>query len=93
GVNDYTSGEKLDFDILRIDQSIEQKQVEKLQELKETRDNDRVDKALKELENAARGNDSLFPLILEAVKVYATLGEICNTLRSVFGEYEPPSIF
>ena len=55
--------------------------------------NERIEKALDELIKAADGDANLMPHILEAVKAQATLGETCNALRSVFGEYEEPAIF
>ena len=68
------------------------KQVARLQELKNTRDNAAVQQALAELKTAAEGTDNLMPPILKAVKALATLGEICDTLRGVFGEYEAPAL-
>ena len=62
------------------------------QELKNTRDNAAVQKTLAELKTAAAGTDNLMPPILKAVKALATLGEVCDTLRAVFGEYEAPAL-
>lgn len=64
-------------------------QVERLQALRRDRDSARVEAALATLEQAARGTDNLMPPILDAVRAYATLGEICDALRRVFGEYRP----
>jgi len=87
GVNQYLSDENLKKDILKIDPVIEEKQRNKLAALKRRRNSQVVEEALKELKKAALGSENLFPIILNAVKSYATLGEISNTLRDVFGEY------
>ncbi len=76
-----------DVDLLRIKEEVELNQVTKLQTLKENRDNEAVRLRLTDLRKAAKGTDNLMPKILEAVKVYATLGEISNVLREVYGEY------
>ena len=60
--------------------------------MKKSRDTNLVQEALAELKTAAQGNDNLMPFILKAVKEYATLGEICNVLREVFGEYKAPEL-
>ena len=74
--------------LLKVDPAVGDKQVARLKELKSTRDNNAVQQALAELKTAAQGTDNLMPPILKAVKTLATLGEICDTLRSVWGEYE-----
>lgn len=88
GVNKFTIKEGVPKGLLRVDPSIGVKQVEKLQELKAKRDQAAVAASLAELRKAAQGTDNLMPIILKAVKVYATLGEICDVLREVFGEYQ-----
>ncbi len=75
-------------DLLKVDPTVGDRQIARLQELKGTRDNGAVSQALAELKTAAEGDANLMPPILQAVKVLATLGEICDTLRAVFGEYE-----
>jgi len=75
-------------DILRIRPEVEQYQKEKLARVKKERDHAKVKDALSGLKKAAQGTDNVVPPILEAVKVYATLGEISDTLREVFGEYK-----
>jgi len=72
---------------------MEKKQIRKLQVLKRKRNQKKVAVALNELRKAAETNVNLMPFIFGAVKDYATLGEVCGTLREVFGEYRPPSIF
>ncbi|MGH9862984.1 MAG: methylmalonyl-CoA mutase family protein [Candidatus Acidiferrales bacterium] len=67
-------------------------QKERLAELRRQRDNRRVTRTLKDLEAAARGQKNTMPYILECVRAYATLGEMCDTLREVFGTYEEVAI-
>ena len=74
--------------LLKVDPAVGDKQMARLKELKSTRDNNAVQQVLAELKTAAQGADNLMPPILKAVKTLATLGEICDTLRSVWGEYE-----
>jgi len=87
GVNQFQIEEEPLRDILRIRPEVERYQKEKLSKIKNQRDNLKVKQTLSTLKKAAQGNDNLVPHILEAVKVYATLGEISDTLREVFGEY------
>ncbi len=79
-------------DLLKVDPEVGNRQRARLQELKSTRDNAAVAQALAALKTAAQGTDNLMPPILAAVKTLATLGEICDTLRGVFGEYEAPAL-
>lgn len=89
GVNKFQIEEKgTSRKILRVDPSMAEKQITRLKALKESRDNVKVKEALEEIRNAAKDESAnLMPKILEAVKVYATLGEICDILREEFGEY------
>ena len=75
------------MDFLRIRPELEQYQKEKLLKVKNERDNAKVKETLAALGKAARGKDNIVPPILEAVRAYATIGEISDTLREVFGEY------
>lgn len=94
GVNEFVTEEKIPMNILRVDPKIEMTLIERLNRIKQERNKTKAEDALSKLRNAAeKENVNLMPFILEAVKEYATLGEICNTLREVFGEYKPPSIF
>jgi methylmalonyl-CoA mutase N-terminal domain/subunit len=94
GVNDFVSDEKVSMKLLQIDPAIEKKLVKQLKRIKRERNKEKVNEALSKLREAAeKENVNLVPFILEAVKEYATLGEVCCTLREVFGEYKPPSIF
>ena len=87
GVNRFTDPEEIAINVFRVDDSIRQKQTEKLKTLKNLRDNAIVKAGLKQLGDAANGTQNLMPFILNAVESYATLGEISDTLRNVFGEY------
>jgi methylmalonyl-CoA mutase N-terminal domain/subunit len=87
GLNKFTVEEKPLGNLLRVDPAKERFQKEKLAKVKAERDNGKVQAALKKLKSSAQGADNLLPTTLEAVKVYATLGEIADVLREVFGEY------
>jgi len=91
GVNKFQVEEESLKDLLRVDPAVRISQIERLKRLKSERDNARVSDILSQLRNAAEGKDNLMPIILDAVKAYATLGEICDALRAVFGEYQPVS--
>ncbi len=92
GVNDYVVEEETPLAILQIDESVARQQAEGLKQLRRERDNRRVTQTLKDLEATARGTKNTMPCILECVRAYATLGEICDTLREVFGTYEEIAI-
>ena len=87
GVNKFQVDENIKPPLLRIDPEVEKKQVDSLTAVKKNRDSNKVNASLDHLRTAAQGDDNLMPVILEAVKEYASLGEICNVLRDVFGEY------
>ena len=87
GVNQFTVDETLTLERLKVDQSIELGQREKLKMLREARDEKRVDALRGRLVDAAKGTENLMPLFIECVENDMTLGEICNTLRGVWGEY------
>jgi len=89
GVNEYRiEGDEYPMEILRISPKVEEEQVAGLQRLKRERDKRKVKEALEKLHYSAEKNQNLMPIIIEAVKAYATLGEICDTLRRVYGEYK-----
>lgn len=88
GVNKFTVQEEGTPEIFRIDDSIRQVQTERLQELRARRDNEAVQAILQRLEAAARTDENLMPIVVEAVETLCTLGEIADTLRKVFGEYK-----
>jgi methylmalonyl-CoA mutase N-terminal domain/subunit len=87
GVNEYQVDEDPQEDIEEVSEEEQRRQRERVQTLREERDEAAVEEALSELQTAAEGDDNLLPYIVDAVKVYATTGEICDTLRDVFGEY------
>ena len=92
GVNRFQTDEVFDGELLRVDESVRAEQTARLQRLRATRDNERVHNVLAALEDAAQQPDAaLMPLFVDAVEAYATLGEICDALRRVFGEYAPES--
>jgi methylmalonyl-CoA mutase N-terminal domain/subunit len=88
GVNKFQIEESGKKDLLKVDPAVEILQREKLTKLRAERDNELVHDTLKTLKEKANTDDNLMPYILDAVKAYATLGEICGVLREVFGEYE-----
>ena len=89
GVNDFITDEEMSIPLLRVDREGESRQIENLNSVRRARDNREVARRLKELEAAARGEENLMPPLLEAVKAYATLGEMMGVFREVFGEYQP----
>jgi len=91
GVNKFVNDEDLTIKIMKSNPEEEKRQVEKLKRLRNKRDNDRVKKTLEKLKKSAERNDNLVFPILETVKSYATIGEICDVLRDVFGEYDQSS--
>jgi methylmalonyl-CoA mutase N-terminal domain/subunit len=91
GVNGYVAEEK-PLDILQIDETVAHRQAEGLRKLRAERSNDEVERRLNALRKAAAGTENLMPYIYEAVKAYATLGEICDSMRAVFGIYEEVAI-
>ena len=92
GVNEFRLEDEKPPEILKIDLSLEERQKEKLAQLKAKRDKEAVAVALKGVEETARGTENLMPRIIEAVRMYATLGEISDAMRKVFGEYRPPIV-
>jgi methylmalonyl-CoA mutase N-terminal domain/subunit len=92
GLNKFQVKEEKQKDLLRVDPSVGEQQVARLSQLKAQRNNDAVTQALQEIKQAAQGEANLMPPIIGAVRSLATLGEICNTLREVFGEYEAAAI-
>jgi methylmalonyl-CoA mutase N-terminal domain/subunit len=93
GVNQFVDESSVEPKIHRIDPAIEKRQVERLQELKATRDKGKVEHVLSRLEKAASGDENLMPFIIDSVKAYATLGEVSNVFREVFGIYQPKVTF
>jgi methylmalonyl-CoA mutase, N-terminal domain len=90
GVNEYVMEQEEPLATLVIDPTVEKRQFERVRELRAGRDQTRWQGALDALRKAAVDQDNLMPPLIEAVKAYATVGEICNALKDVFGEYEEP---
>lgn len=88
GVNKFQVEEPAPKGLLRVDMSVGELQKNKISAIKAERDNAKVEETLVKLEKACHGDENLMPLILDAVKAYATLGEICGVMRNVFGEYK-----
>ncbi|KAG2479813.1 MAG: methylmalonyl-CoA mutase large subunit [Nitrosopumilales archaeon] len=93
GVNKFADEQEAKQNLLRIDDSLGVKQAKAIKNLRSTRDNKKVEKTLSKMQTAAETDANLMPYILEAVKNYATTGEISNTFREVFGEYKPKEVF
>lgn len=87
GVNQFTIEESTPSNLLRVNPEVEKVQKQKIEKIKRERDSKLVEKSLQNLKKAAQGTDNLIPPTLYAVKAYATLGEIADVLREVFGEY------
>ncbi len=92
GVNRFQTDERFEGELLRVNENVRTEQMQKLAALRAERDNEQVYQSLAAIDTAARKPDApLMPLLVDAVSNYATLGEICDTLRRVFGEYSPDS--
>lgn len=89
GVNKFNDSKKIaEQDVLTADLSVGERQIARLEKMKAARDNEAVKAALEKLREAATGTENLMPYLIDAVKTYATLGEICGVLREEFGEYK-----
>ncbi|MCW9079230.1 MAG: methylmalonyl-CoA mutase family protein, partial [Gammaproteobacteria bacterium] len=88
GVNQYQVGQEPEIETFTVPKQTASKQIENLRRTKAGRDRKKVDKALANIEAAARGDDNLMPPIIDAVRVCASTGEICQSLQEVFGEYK-----
>lgn len=89
GVNKFNDSKKLaEQEVLTADLSVGERQIARLEKMKAARDNEAVKAALEKLREAAKGTENLMPYLIDAVKTYATLGEICGVLREEFGEYK-----
>ena len=93
GVNNYQLDEEPDIPILKMDGKGEERQIKRLEKLRKNRNNQKVDRNLERLRKVAEGDENMMPYILDCVHSYATLGETCQVLRDVFGEYEEPVIY
>ena len=93
GVNKYKTDEKIKVDLLEIDEELERLQIEKINRIKNERDNSRVKECLERVGEAGSGNQNVMEPLIDAVRTYATLQEICDVFRGVFGEYRDPGIY
>jgi len=95
GVNSYCDGnnEKGGGEILKIDEKIEREQVASLTQLKKKRDNDKVKSSLERLKNDAKSGANVMYALIDCVEAYASLGEMCDVFREVYGVYEEPPMF
>jgi methylmalonyl-CoA mutase N-terminal domain/subunit len=90
GVNEYQTPEPVTVPLLKMDEAGERQHLERLNRIRRERSSREVADSLRELEEAAHQGKNLMPYILTSVKAYATLGEVCDCLRGVFGEYKAP---
>ncbi|MCP4668889.1 MAG: methylmalonyl-CoA mutase, partial [Deltaproteobacteria bacterium] len=93
GVNKYTEGVDMEVELHEYNEEWARLQIDRLKELKAGRDNQAVTKSLKALEKAARGQENVMPFLVDCCKSYATVGEMANVFRDVFGEHIEPGIF
>ncbi|MCL4424937.1 MAG: methylmalonyl-CoA mutase family protein [Firmicutes bacterium] len=93
GVNKYVVDEPVQIPILKIGPEVQERQIQRLREVRRTRDERRVKETLLDLEKAARGTANLMPYLIEAVREYVTLGEIIDVFRQVFGTYREMALF
>ncbi|MCS5695904.1 acyl-CoA mutase large subunit family protein [Desulfofundulus thermocisternus] len=93
GINKFQMEYEKPKNLLKVDPAVAERQTAKLRALRARRDNQKVKKVLNDLKEAASTKENLMPLFIDAVKAYATLGEICDTLREVFGEYRQQIVF
>ena len=92
-VNQFQQKEPCTVPLLKIDEGVAKQQEEELNKLKQERENEVVTEKLKNLKEAAQGTENLMPYIMDAIRAYASIGEIINTLKEIFGEYHEDSIF
>jgi methylmalonyl-CoA mutase N-terminal domain/subunit len=93
GVNKHVVEEELPVDIYHVDEALEERQIARTNEIKNSRDQKKVDRCLERLGQACSGNENVMPYLIEAASAYATLQEICDVLRKVFGIYRDPGTF
>ena len=89
GVNTLREEQEREPELFVVPEDTERKQIEELARTKQSRDEQTVQRRLAAVEQAAHGEENLMPVIMDAVRAYATVGEICQRLQTVFGEYEP----
>jgi methylmalonyl-CoA mutase (EC 5.4.99.2) len=92
GVNEFQVEEEPTVDLEEVTEEEERAQVERVQQRREDRDDEAVDAALEALRDAAASEENVMPYLVDAVKTYATVGEICDVLRDVFGEHQAGAV-
>jgi len=93
GVNKYITDEEIPVELIEIDEALERVQIEKINRIKNDRDNKKVERCLERIGEACTGNQNVMEPIIDAVKEYATLQEVCDVFRETFGEYRDPGIY
>ncbi|UCH05417.1 MAG: methylmalonyl-CoA mutase, partial [Candidatus Thorarchaeota archaeon] len=94
GVNDFVQeDEAIKIPVLKIDPEVERRQIERLNKTRKERDNKKVEAALDGLRKASEGTENVVPHVVDAVRAYASVGEVCGVWREVYGEWEEPKIF
>jgi methylmalonyl-CoA mutase N-terminal domain/subunit len=93
GVNRYTEGDEAATDLLRIDPSLERKQIDRVQAVRANRDTPRVERVLAEIKQAGAGERNLMPLLIEAARAHVSEGEIVQALQEVWGDYREQPVF
>jgi len=93
GVNKYVTEEDIPVEILEIDEELERQQIEKTNRIKNERNNKMVNECLERVGEACVGDQNVMEPLIEAVKSYATLQEVCDVFRQAFGEYRDPGIY
>jgi methylmalonyl-CoA mutase, N-terminal domain len=92
GVNKFCVDEEIETDLLEIDERVEEKQKGRLRRLRDQRDSEKVRQALSNVREVAESEENIMPVLIEAAKAYATVGEIADVLRGVFGEYQEKNV-
>jgi len=92
GVNKFTEQDEKPIELLQIDATAERRQIDRLREVKQRRSEAEVAKTLSALKRAAEGQENTMPYILDAVRAYATVGEMCAAFKEVFGSYTETSV-
>ena len=93
GINKYTMEEAPPANLLKVDMKVGQAEAEKLRKMRAARDKKRWEKALENLRKVSENNENVMPAVIEAVKAEATIGEICDVWREIYGEYKPKQSF
>ena len=89
GVNEFTTDEEIPIDLLKVSEQISKDQIDRLKKVRANRDDNMVYEILNNLANHAKRGDNIFPVVIEAVRNRASIGEICATLKEIYGKYNP----